>query len=177
MAPEGQDSGMSHKEFFEKALTAAGEWTRFADPKALGVAVFLGFGANDLSKNAGQLYYGFTENSPLEWMTTIGFILAFLFGLLTALFVSLALFPRLEPKGPRSLLYFGGIAEMPGPQQYEQEVRKLGPQELESQIAYQAWNVANTATTKHKWTQRAYYSLVCFFAFWIAGRIAVSFIQ
>lgn len=177
MAPEGQDNGMSHKEFFEKALTAAGEWTRFADPKALGVAVFLSFGATDLSKNAGRLYYGFTKNTPSEWTTTISFLGAFLFSILTVLCVSLALFPRLKPKGPDSLFFFGSIALISDPEQYEREVRKMGPQELENQIAYQAWNVANTAATKHKWTQRAYFSLLVFFAFWVAGRIALSFVQ
>jgi hypothetical protein len=60
----GNDSGISHKEFFEKALTAAGEWARFADPKALGVAVFLSFGANDLLRNARRLFFGVPVISP-----------------------------------------------------------------------------------------------------------------
>jgi hypothetical protein len=177
MSSENQDSGMSHKEFLEKALTTAGEWARFADPKALGVAVFLSFGATDLLMNAGRLYYGFTKNSSLEWTTTMCFLGALLIGVLTVLFVSLALFPRLKPKGPDSLFYFGSIAQMSGPEKYEQEVKKLRPQDLESQIAHQTWNVAKTAAAKHKWTQRAYFSLLVFVAFWVAGRIALSFIQ
>lgn len=178
MSPENQDNEMAHKEFFEKAFTTAGEWTRFADPKALGVAVFLSFGAADLLNNAEQLYYGFSrDNSLLQWITTASFLAACLFGVLTVICVSLALFPRLKPKGPESLFYFGSIAKITDPEEYEQKVRAMEPQELESQIAHQAWNVAKTAAMKHKWTKYAYSSLLIFLACWVVGRIAMSFVQ
>jgi hypothetical protein len=171
--PHENDTSTSYKEFYEDALTAAGEWVRYADPKALGVAVFLSFGTTDLLKNAGQLYYGFSKNnSVLEWITTVGFLVTCLFGVLTVLCVSLTLFPRPKPKGPRSLFYFGGIAQCNGPEEYEQEVREKKPQELETQIAHQAWNVAKIADTKHRWAKRAYYSLLLFLIFWVVTRVA-----
>lgn len=168
---------MTHNEFFEKALTAAGEWTRFADPKALGVAVFLSFGVNDLMRNASRLFFGFTENSGLEWLTTVCFIGACLLGLSTVVCISLALFPRLEPKGPNSLLFFGDIAQFNDPEEYECEVRDKTSQELDSRIASQAWDVAKTAATKHWWTQMAYLSLLVFLFFWVIGRVALSFVN
>ena len=145
MANENEDPGISHKEFFEKALTAAGEWTKFADPKALGVAVFLSFGATDLLRYAGQLYYGFSDNSESEWLTTVCLLGALLLAVLTLFFVTRALFPRLEPEGPRSLYYFGCIAQFEDPEEYERVVKEKTPQELESHIASQAWNVAKVA--------------------------------
>jgi hypothetical protein len=177
MPHENEDASMSHKEFLEKALTGAGEWVRYADPKALGVAVFLTFGATDLLRNSERLYHGFTKNSVPEWIMTLSLLGAFMFGITTVVCISLAVFPRLKPKGPRSLFYFGGIAQVTGPEEYEQEVRKMGPQELESQIAHQAWNVAKLAETKHRWSKRAYFSLLVSFAFWVAGRIALYFVQ
>jgi hypothetical protein len=174
MPDENDDASLSHKEFFEKALAAAGEWARFADPKALGVAVFLGFGSTDLIRHTGQLFYGFSENSCLEWLTTLCFLGACGFAVLIVFFVSKALFPRLTPKGPRSLFYFGGIAQFGDPTEYEQEVRNKTPEELESYIASQAWNVAKLAATKHRWTWWAYFWLLLFIACWVVARVAAS---
>ncbi len=177
MANNNEDSGISHKEFFEKALTSAGERTRFADPKALGVAVFLSFGATDLLRNAGHLNYGLSDNSYLEWLTMLCLLGAFLSALATVFCVTWALFPRMKPKGPRSLFYFGGIAQFNNPYEYQQEVREKTPQELESHIANQAWNVAKTADTKHRWTRRAYFSLLLFLIFWVVARVASFYVS
>ncbi len=98
MANKNEDPGISHKEFFEKALTAAGEWTRYADPKVTGVAAFLSFGVTDLLRNAGQLFHGLSDNTFSEWLTTTCFLGACLFAALSILFITLALFPRLNPK-------------------------------------------------------------------------------
>jgi uncharacterized membrane protein len=182
MPPEHDGTGISHKEFFEKALTAAGEWTRFADPKALGVAVFLSFGANDLIRNARRLFFGvpvfgFPEDGTWpEWWVSVAFLGACLFGVLTVVFVSAALFPRLTPKGPDSLFFFGSIAQIKDPAEYEQQVRAKSPQDLESQIAIQVWNIAKTANKKHRMTQWAYRCLIVFFICWVVARVAVSFI-
>ena len=175
MANKNENGGISHKEFFEKALTAAGEWTRYADPKVIGVAAFLSFGVTDLLSNAEQLYYGLSDNSRLEWLTTVCFLGGCLFAALSVLSITLALFPRLKPKGPRSLYYFGGIAEFNDPNEYEQVVRQQTPQELESHIAGQAWNVAKLAYTKHRWTRLAYVCLLVFLTFWAVARVALSF--
>ncbi len=168
------NEGITHKEFFEKALTSAGEWTRFADPKVLGVAVFLSFGVTDLLRHAGDLYHGLSSVGALEWVTTVCFMGACLCALTTVMLVSGALFPRFKPKGPKSLLFFGSVAEFDEPEEYEREVKNKTPQELEKQIAHQAWNVARTANTKYRWTWWAYFSLLAFLAFWVVARLALS---
>ena len=175
------DNGIPHKEFFEKALAAAGEWTRFVDPKALGVAVFLSFGANDLIRNARRLFFGFPivnfpkDGTWWEWWVSAAFLCACLFAVLTVIFVSAALFPRLTPRGPNSLFYFGSIAQIKDPREYEQQVRAKTPQELESQIADQVWNVARTADKKHRMTRWGYRFLIAFFVCWVVARVALSF--
>jgi hypothetical protein len=52
----GTPSGMTHHAFLDKAYTAASDWARFADPKVLGVFVFLGLGAANLVARAAQLW-------------------------------------------------------------------------------------------------------------------------
>jgi len=182
VSSENEQGGVSHKEFFENALTAAGEWTRYADPKALGVAVFLSFGASDLIRQARRLFFGFPildfpeEGTWLEWWVSAAFLGACLFATLTLLFVSLALFPRLTPKGPDSLFYFGSVAQRKNPREYEKQVRAKSPEELESQIASQAWNVARTADKKHRMTRWAYSFLIAFFICWVVARMLSSFV-
>lgn len=168
---------MSHEEFFQKALTAAGEWTRFADPKALGVVVFLSFGAADLVQNANQVFFGFAKNGFLEWFSTISFMVACIIALVTVFFVSFALFPRLEPKGEPSLFFFGGIARFEEPSEYEQEVKSKTLQELESDFANQAWNVSKVAVKKHRLTQLAYICVVLFLVLWTTTRVVASFVS
>lgn len=139
--------------------------------------MFLGFGATDLLRNAGQLNYGLSDNSCLEWLTTLCLLGACVSALATTFCVTWALFPRLKPTGPRSLYYFGGIAQFNSPNEYEQKVREKTPQELESHIAKQAWNVAKTADAKHRWTLRAYFSLLLFLIFWVVGRVALFYVS
>ena len=138
MANKAEDPSISYKEFFEKALTAAGDWARYVDPKVIGVAAFLGFGVIDLLDNAEQLYYGFSANGRSEWLTTTCFLGACLFAAISILSIAFALVPRLNPKGPPSLYFFGGIATFKDANEYEQEVRQQTPRELESHIACQA---------------------------------------
>jgi Family of unknown function (DUF5706) len=182
MTSESEESGISHKEFFDKALTAAGEWTRYADPKALGVAVFLSFGANDLIRHVRRLFFGFPVvdfpkgGTWLEWWVSVAFLGACLLAALTVIFVSAALFPRLTPKGPASLFYFGSVAQSKDPKEYEQQVRAKTSEELESQIASQVWNVARTADKKHRMTRWAYIFLIAFFICWVIARVLSSFV-
>jgi hypothetical protein len=59
---------------------------------------------------------------------------------------------------------------------YEQEVKSKSQQELESEIATQAWQVARIAATKHQWSQYAYVCVILFLVCWAASRISLSFV-
>ena len=165
----------------QKALTAAGEWTRFADPKALGVFVFLGLGVADLAKRASELLYAYKAQSFVGWLGTGGFFLACIFAIATVVLASVALFPRLEPKRRRnekpSLFYFDGIAKFESPTAYEQAVKSKTEQELESEIANQAWEVARIASTKHRRTQLAYIYVIAFLVGWVVARVGLSIVS
>src|SRR4051812_42184204 len=99
----------SKREFLDQALDAAGQWARFADPKALGVLIILGVGLNDLLKHAGSIVSSHNiEGRHCEVLVStavqgcaqaaavITFAIAGLLGAATILPVSGELFPRLR---------------------------------------------------------------------------------
>ena len=165
----------------QRALTAAGEWTRFADPKALGVFVFLSLGVADLVKRATELLYAYKAQNFAGCLGIGSFFLACIFAVATVVLASVALFPRLEPKRQRnerpSLFYFDGIAKFESPTAYEQAVKSKTEQELESEIASQAWEVARVASAKHRRTQLAYICVLAFLVCWVVARVGLSFIS
>lgn len=173
---------MSSQEFFEKALDSASQWVRFADPKAFGVFVFLGLGVNDLVGHANELFHGYQSGGVSGWGVTFVFILGLILAAATVVCVSFALFPRLMPRRqqsegrPRSLLYFGGIAEFNDVEEYLSQVRSKTGDELEGEIARQAWEVSKIATMKHKWTQYSYVLVLSFLVSWAISRIGLSFL-
>lgn len=172
----------THQEFFEKTLTGAGEWSRFADPKVLGALVFLGLGMANLVKLADPLWKAHREHNVGGWLATGGFVAACAFAALVVLGASFALFPQLQPGGrtgkgsPKSLLFFAHVAEFDDPAKYERAVLKKTPDELRSDIASQAWAVSRVASRKHRWAQRAYVCAVLFLVAWATARIALSFL-
>ncbi len=197
------DDARPHAVFFEKALAAAGEWTRFGDPKLIGVLALLGLGlANTVSK-AGELWAAHKHGWVWGWLATGGFVAACFFAVMTVIFASLGLFPRIRRKGERawlgravrvalrfvslgmlgrdqkpgpSLFYFAGIAAIPTPEEYERLVRAKTETELESEVAYQVWEVSRVAARKHLCAQRAYRAVILFLIAWALARIALSFV-
>jgi Family of unknown function (DUF5706) len=198
------DEARPHADFFEKALATAGEWTRFGDPKLIGVLALLGLGlANTVSK-AGELWAAHTHGWVWGWLAAGGFFVACFFAAMTVIFASLGLFPRTRRKGERtslgraarallrfvsfglrghdkssspSLLYFAGIAAIPTPEEYERRVRAKTEAELESEIAHQAWEVSRVAAKKHAWARAAYRAVIGFLIAWAVARIALSFVS
>jgi hypothetical protein len=176
------DEDPTHKEFLEKALTAAGEWSRFADPKVLGVFVFLGLGMANLITVSGKLWDGSDEGNVAGWMATGGFVIACVAAVATVLFASFALFPQLQPGGrtgkpqPDSLFFFDHVARFDSAEEYEAAVVARTPEELRADVASQAWAVARVASRKHRWAQRAYLSAVVFLGAWAVARIGLSFL-
>jgi Pycsar effector protein len=174
-------SALSHGDFLQRALGAASEWTRFQDPKVLAVFIFLGLGAADLADHAWALVHARDEGNFGGWVATVAFFVGCGFAVVTVVFASFALFPRLIPQrresnGPSSLYFFGGIASFDNPEAYEQAVREKTEAELEAEIARQAWELSRIALGKGEWARRAYVSVILFLAAWAAGRIALSFI-
>ena len=168
----------SHREFFERALTAAGEWTRFADPKLFGVLVFLGLGVTDVVGRAGPLWQAHDDGSCWGWVTTASFAVACVLAAGVVVAASLGLFPRTKRKAPHrsSLFFFAGIANHDSPDAYEGAVRKLSERDMESDIAHQAWEVSRVAQAKHYWAKVSYKAVIAFLAAWALARIALSFL-
>jgi hypothetical protein len=167
----------AHAKFFEKALTAASEWTRFADPKLLGVLVLLGLGVSNLVSKAGSLWDAHDDGWFWGWASTLSFVAAAILAALAVLYVSLGLFPRMKRKGDSepSLFFFAGIAGFDSPSKYEDAVRAKSEGELESEVARQAWEVASIATEKHRWAKAAYRTVVAFLVAWAVARLGLSF--
>jgi hypothetical protein len=167
--PEGQ-GGIAPGEFFRLTLAAAGDWTRFADPKVFGVFVFLGLGMSDLVDHAGALV---AADAP--WTATAAFFVACALAVLTVACASVALFPRVKREGgaERSLFFFGDIAAL-SPDAFEREVRARSGADLERELARQAWELARIASLKTQWARRSYGAAVAFLCFWAIARIALS---
>jgi hypothetical protein len=167
--PEGQ-GGVAPGEFFRLALAAAGEWTRFADPKVFGVFVFLGLGMSDLVDHAGALV-----DADAPWTATVAFVLACALAVLSVACASVALFPRVKREGgaQRLLFFFGDIAAL-SPDAFEREVRARSGADLERELARQAWELARIATLKTQWGRRSYAAVVGFLCLWAIARIALA---
>lgn len=174
------DDARPHTQFLEKALSAAAEWTRFADPKLIGVLALLGLGLASIVSKAGQLWDAHEQGWVWGWLAAGGFVAACLFAALTVISASLGLFPRTKHKAKRvepSLFYFAGVATIGTPEEYERRVRAKTQDELDSELAHQVWEVACVATKKHFWARWAYRMVILFLVAWVIARVALSFVS
>jgi Family of unknown function (DUF5706) len=181
-SPPGGASDERREEFLQHALAAAGEWARFADPKALAVIVLLGLGLSDLLGYAKPLTEAHQQAGAWATIATAAFWVAVLAAVLTVCCVSLAVFPRLASDflarhhGTTSLYYFGGIADYEDAEAYQRAVHAASRDDLQDEIARQAYEVAVIAKRKHAWTQRAYVAVLGFLGAWAVARIGLSFL-
>src|SRR4051794_5292868 len=128
----GHGAGIPHRDFLERALVTAGEWTRYADPKALGVLVLLGLGVKDLIDHAGRFVHPHEPATAACGVldanghtcggiaSTALFFLACALAVVVVAFVTHALFSRLTLRGllgrehddalPRSRFFFGEVS-------------------------------------------------------------------
>lgn len=184
------DADDARRKFLEKALTSAGEWTRFADPKALGVLVILGLGVKDLvgrsrafllppdTRGADCGFLSVSGQSCGEVVALASYCLAAVMAALVVLFVTVAVFPRLQLTRSRpsnddwSLFYFEDIAKQDSAHAYESAVRHKSASELESELARQVHAISVVASRKHRFTKRAYLSVVAFLGLWVVARVA-----
>jgi hypothetical protein len=172
----------AHDVFLYRALTAAGEWARFADPKALGVLVLLGVGSADLVKNSHRLVDAHLKSGSWATVATAAFWAAVVLGGATIFFVSFAVFPRLRHwpwkklQDEGSLFYFGGVAQFESAEAYERAVKSKAPVELTSELAGQVWRLARIAKAKHDWTRHAYVCVLAFLLAWAVARIGLAYV-
>lgn len=186
-------SGITHREFLEKALSTAAAWTRYADPKALAVLVLLGLGLSDLIRNASRFarpasHAGSTcdlvsvsGHGCGSVLATAGFVIACAAALAVVYFVTVALFPRLSPKGllagdragplPKSRFYFGEVSRYGSQEAYYQAVLACSQQDLMRDLAGQVYEVAKVGAAKHLAARRAYVAVLVFLVFWAAARL------
>lgn len=171
----GQDE-QARAIFLRDALASGAEWARFADPKLLGVLVLLGLGVANLLTHARPLWDAHHSDSEWGWVATIAFVVAAAFAVLSVLFATFGLFPRVTPKRRNmSLFYFGGIATFDTGRAYEAAVRSRTAAELQAELAEQAWEIAVIARHKLRWARNGYFAVVAFLAAWVVARIALSF--
>jgi hypothetical protein len=179
MEPDDTQLGAAspHADFLERALVAAGEWTRFTDPKVIAVFVFLGLGVTDLIDHATALVDAHDRGNFGGWLATVAFYVGCALAVLTVALASLALFPRPKPEeSAPSLYYFGGIATFATARVYERAVRAKTARELEGEIARQAWEVSRIARRKVQLARCAYVAVIAFLTMWAGGRIALAFV-
>lgn len=83
-----------------------------------------------------------------------------------------ALFPRLRDSATRyrSLLFFGDIAALPGPQ-FVESFLDLPTADKVRQILHQAHNVSRVVAEKYKWTRRSGTALVLSVLLWIVVQV------
>lgn len=170
--------GIPHREFLERALTAAGEWTRYSDPKALGVLVLLGLGISDLIDQGGRFVHPHQAatatcrvlraegHSCAGIAATAAFIVACGAAVIVVGLVTHALFSRLTLRGllglekegslPKSVFFFGEIRRFGSAEAYTQAVLAKNEQELLRDMAGQVYEVSSICQIKHFATQRAY---------------------
>lgn len=191
-----EPAGIPHREFLEKALTSAGEWTRYADPKALGVLVLLGIGVKDLLDRASRFVHprepaaaacdviNVAGHTCRGLGATTLFVVACLLATIVVGFVTHALFSRITLKGllglekgetlPRSRFFFGEVRRYGSQEAYAQDVLSRPQHELLRDIAGQVYEVSKVCQTKHMATQRAYFALGAFLIAWVAARVLLS---
>jgi hypothetical protein len=173
-APNSDDD--ARRDFFEKALADGGQWTRFADPKALAALAFLGLAFSDLLSVARPLIEAHKGHSVAGWIATGAFWLAMACAATTVTNVVRSLFPRTQRAAPKStpLYFFANVATFETPAQYEAAVRGLSARELESEIAAQAWEVGRIATIKHKHAKAALQWVLVFLGCWAVSRLGLA---
>src|SRR5215217_473352 len=127
----------AQKQFLNDTLTRFQQWIQFADAKAAAVLVILGLGITSLISKAGPLSAAY--RLPYKWgdLSTVLFWAACAVAALTVGCVSITLFPRVKPGEP-SLAYFGHVSGMTA-KRFEAQVGKLGQEEVNHQLALQAW--------------------------------------
>jgi hypothetical protein len=163
----------AYREFFDKALSDAGLWARYGDPKALAALAVLGLGLSNLLSVAAELIRAHDEGSVTGWIASVAFWLSLVCVSLTVLNVARSLFPRVRPvsHSDTPLYFFADIASFDVPQDYEAAVRSRTASQLQSEIAAQAWEVGRIATIKHRYAGAALRWVLAFLACWAAARL------
>jgi hypothetical protein len=188
--------GLDHRGFLERALTAAGEWTRYSDAKALGVLFVLGLGLKDLLDHASRLVHPHEPNSAKCRIlgaaghtcagigASVAFVVACAFAALVVGFVTHALFSRMTLKGLlgqerdedgiRSNFFFAEVRRYGSQEAYAQAVLATKEIDLLRDLAGQVYEVSKVCHAKHLATQRAFALALLFLAAWACARLLLA---
>ncbi|GEM_PF-5860824 len=194
--PDPGGYGIDTKDFLERALIAATEWTRHGDAKVLAVLVLLGLGSKDMIDHAGRLFaphepaastcdiINVTGHTCGGLLAASAAITAGALAGITVVLVMQALFPRLRMRGLlpgnretgpiSSLFYFGEVSRFNSHVAYQAAVKAKKPYELLDDLAGQVYEVAKVAAAKHRATRRAYVAVFVFLGAWAVARIALA---
>jgi hypothetical protein len=192
-----QPAGVTHRDFLDRALVSAGEWSRHADPKVLAVLVLLGLGAKDLVDHAARfihpheppsahcnLLISATGHSCGGIGAAVAFAAAAGLAALTVVLVTQGLFSRLRMKGLlpgdheegpiRSMLFFDDVARHGSQAAYAAAVLARSEQQLLADLAGQVYEVSRTAADKHRAARRAYVVVLGFLSAWATARLLLA---
>lgn len=152
---------------------------RFADPKALGVLVFLGLGLTDLVRRSRLLVHAHRHHGLAGDLATWAFWGGAVLAAITVFFVARSVFPRLKQKADKnarsiSVFYFGAIARHKSAAEYRAAVDRMSSSQLQDDIASQVWEIARIADVKHREARKAFYAVLFFLAAWATARVALS---
>jgi Pycsar effector protein len=172
----GTEEGLNPNDrdaLLERIVDRFAEWVRFGDAKAGGVLVLLGLGLVDLIDHATRLTAAHDLRSRWGDVATGLFWLALSFSALSVITVSRALFPRVKASAD-SDLFFGSVAQYPTGSKYAESIASLSTQQIERQLAEQAWELARIADRKYRRTREAFYLVLAFLVAWALARTALA---
>jgi predicted permease len=157
----------------EKVVDRFAEWVRFGDAKAGGVLVILGLGLADLLDHAARLTAAHDLHSKWGDLATVLFWTALILAGIAVVTVSRALFPRVKATTD-SEFFFGTVANYGSGGAYRDAVARLTPEQIEGQLAEQAWELARIADRKYRHTREAYFIALLFLLAWAIARSTLS---
>jgi hypothetical protein len=194
--PPQQPPGIPHRDYLERALVAAGEWLRFADPKLLGVVVLLGLGLSDLIDNSGRFLRPHEAASDTCGListsghscagigATTCFFGAAVLAVVTVLWITGGLFSQLTMRGLlagdresgpiNSQFFFGEVARHGSQDAYRAAVKSKSEAQLLDDLAGQVYEVSSIAARKHRAAQNAFLAVLAFLALWAVARVLLS---
>jgi hypothetical protein len=170
------DDELTARDWLEKSYDKTSDWSKTADPKALGVVVLLSLGLKDLLDHGGVLVRAAGDHHGLSGaVATISFWLACGFAGLAVFCVISTLVPRIKAsKQQDSLIFFSHIAATnDSGVEYLDKVRASTSADFELDLAKQTYEISRVAASKHKWARRSILWAIAFLVAWAVSRLGL----
>ncbi len=164
---------------YEKSVERFSQWVQFEDAKASAVLVLVGLGLVDLLGHAGRLIDAHLLRSDFGLGATAFFATAIASAAVAVFFVIYALMPRytltpLRRKPAEESVFFFGSVALWSRQGYQDRVASMSPDDLEREMASEAWQLARIADRKVKLAGWAYAFVILFLISWALARVTLS---